>query len=183
MHGAAPTNAMTHTAIQEHLDGKGPPSGWKRSVTSSMAGHNHPAPPQPFGRAPWTPGSFWFWAHRCWRHAWAGRQWPLRPKINIASASPNWRSILANSRPFKAAIKESVETSVRVEPGVLVLYAVSEKDDPARIRVFEIYTDADAYRTHLETPHFRKFRAVTETMVRSRKLLDAIPIAMGAKGR
>jgi quinol monooxygenase YgiN len=84
---------------------------------------------------------------------------------------------------FQAAIKESVETSVRVEPGVLVLYAVSEKDDPARIRVFEIYTDADAYRTHLETPHFRKFRAVTETMVRSRKLLDAIPIAMGAKGR
>ena len=80
---------------------------------------------------------------------------------------------------FQAAIKESVETSVRVEPGVLVLYAVSEKDDPARIRVFEIYTDADAYRTHLETPHFRKFRAVTETMVRSRKLLDAIPIAMG----
>ena len=84
---------------------------------------------------------------------------------------------------FKSAIKESVETSVRVEPGVLVLYAVSEKDDPARIRVFEIYADADAYKTHLETPHFRKFRATTETMVRSRKLLDAIPIAMSAKGR
>jgi quinol monooxygenase YgiN len=84
---------------------------------------------------------------------------------------------------FKSAIKESVETSVRVEPGVLVLYAVSEKDDPARIRVFEIYTGEDAYKTHLETPHFRKFRATTETMVRSRKLLDVIPIAMSAKGR
>lgn len=84
---------------------------------------------------------------------------------------------------FKSAIKESIEASVRVEPGVLVLYAVSEKDEPTRIRVFEIYTDADAYKTHLETPHFKKFRAATETMVRSRKLLDAIPIAMGAKGR
>jgi quinol monooxygenase YgiN len=84
---------------------------------------------------------------------------------------------------FKAAIKESVETSVRVEPGVLVLYAVAEKDNPARFRVFEIYTDAEAYKTHLETPHFRKFRATTETMVKSRKLLDAVPVAMGAKRR
>ena len=84
---------------------------------------------------------------------------------------------------FQAAIKESVETSVRVEPGVLVLYAVSEKNDPARIRVFEIYTGEDAYKTHLETPHFKKFRAATETMVKSRKLLDAVPVAMGAKGK
>jgi quinol monooxygenase YgiN len=84
---------------------------------------------------------------------------------------------------FKAAIRESVETSVRVEPGVLVLYAVAEKDDPARFRVFEIYTDAEAYKTHLETPHFKKFRATTETMVKSRKLLDAVPVAMGAKER
>jgi quinol monooxygenase YgiN len=89
----------------------------------------------------------------------------------------------AQLQNFKSAIRESVETSVRVEPGVLVLYAVAEKDDPARIRVFEIYTDADAYKTHLETPHFRKFRATTETMVKSRKLLDAIPIAMSAKAR
>jgi len=84
---------------------------------------------------------------------------------------------------FKAAIKESVETAVRVEPGVLVLYAVSEKDDPARIRVFEIYTDADAYKSHLETPHFRRFRAAAETMVKSRRLIDAVPIAMSAKGK
>jgi quinol monooxygenase YgiN len=84
---------------------------------------------------------------------------------------------------FKAAIRESVETSVRVEPGVLALYAVAEKDDPTRFRVFEVYTDAEAYRTHLETPHFRKFRATTENMVKSRKLLDAVPVAMSAKAR
>jgi quinol monooxygenase YgiN len=83
---------------------------------------------------------------------------------------------------FHAAIKESVETAVRVEPGVLALYAVSGKDDPARIRVFEIYTDADAYKTHLETPHFKKFRATTAAMVKSRKLMDVVPIAMSAKG-
>ena len=49
---------------------------------------------------------------------------------------------------FHAAIKEQIETAVGVEPGVLVLYAVSEKDDPTRIRVFEIYADEDADKTH-----------------------------------
>ncbi|MEP6839604.1 MAG: putative quinol monooxygenase [Bradyrhizobium sp.] len=82
---------------------------------------------------------------------------------------------------FKSAITEGIEAAVRVEPGVIALHAVSEKDDPARIRVFEIYTDEAAYKAHLETPHFRKFRAATESMVRSRRLIDAVPIVLGAK--
>jgi quinol monooxygenase YgiN len=89
----------------------------------------------------------------------------------------------AQLESFRLAVTESIETAVRVEPGVLVLYAVSEKDNPTRVRVLEIYTDADAYKTHLETPHFQKFRATTEKMVLSRKLLDAVPIVLGAKGR
>jgi hypothetical protein len=35
----------------------------------------------------------------------------------------------AQLESFKSAIKEGVETAVRKEPGVLVLYAVSEKDN------------------------------------------------------
>jgi quinol monooxygenase YgiN len=84
---------------------------------------------------------------------------------------------------FKAAIGEGIETAVRVEPGVLALYAIADKDNPARITVFEIYIDAEAYRTHLETPHFRKFRDTTDRMVRSRKLSDAVPLVLGAKPR
>ena len=105
-----------------------------------------------------------------------GRERPIRPRRRTGDRP-------AQLENFKAAIKESVETSVRVEPGVLVLYAVAEKDDPTRFRVFEIYTDAEAYRTHLETPHFKKFRTTTENMVKSRKLFDAVPVAMSAKGR
>ena len=82
---------------------------------------------------------------------------------------------------FKVAVKEGIEAAVRVEPGVLVLYAVSEKDHPTRIRVFEMYTDEDAYKMHLETVHFRKFRDTTSAMVKSRKLIDADPIMLGAK--
>jgi hypothetical protein len=31
---------------------------------------------------------------------------------------------------YKAMLKEEIETSVRVKPGVITLYAVSEKDNP-----------------------------------------------------
>ena len=84
---------------------------------------------------------------------------------------------------FKAAVTEGVQAAVRSEPGVLVLYAVYEKDNPNRVRVFEVYADEAAYATHLETPHFKKFRAATDKMVLSRKLLDAVPIVLGAKGQ
>ncbi len=84
---------------------------------------------------------------------------------------------------YKAAVAEQIETAIRVEPGVLVLYAVSERDDPTRVRVFEIYRDADAYRAHLESAHFKKYKATTEKMVRSLKLVQTIPIMLGTQAR
>lgn len=82
---------------------------------------------------------------------------------------------------FKASIREEIEASIRVEPGVLTLYAVSLKDEPSKIRVFEMYVDAAAYATHLQTPHFRKFKAETQDIVKSLKLFDATPVALGAQ--
>jgi quinol monooxygenase YgiN len=87
----------------------------------------------------------------------------------------------AQLEAYKAAVKEHIETAVRVEPGVLVLYAVAHKDDPARITVFEIYKDADAYKAHLEAPHFKKYKATTETMVKSLKLVPVTPVMLGTK--
>jgi quinol monooxygenase YgiN len=87
----------------------------------------------------------------------------------------------AQMERFNAAIREGVATAVRVEPGVLALYAVVEKDLPNRVRVFEMYTDEAAYQKHLQTPHFRKFRDTTDKMVKSRKLLDGVPIVLEAK--
>jgi quinol monooxygenase YgiN len=89
----------------------------------------------------------------------------------------------AQFESFKAAIKEGIDAAVRLEPGVLVLYAVSEKDNPNLVRVFEVYTDETAYKTHLETAHFKKFRDTTNQMVKSRKFLDADPIILGAKAK
>jgi quinol monooxygenase YgiN len=82
---------------------------------------------------------------------------------------------------FSSAVKEGVEAAVRMEPGVLALYVVYEKEQPNRVRVFEMYTDEAAYQKHLQTPHFRKFRDTTDKMVKSRRLLDAMPIVLGEK--
>src|SRR4029077_18445690 len=78
----------------------------------------------------------------------------------------------AQVEAYKAAARAEIEASVRLEPGVLALYAVSDKDDPARVTVFEIYADLNAYSAHLETPHFKKYKAATQDMVMSLKLRD-----------
>jgi quinol monooxygenase YgiN len=86
----------------------------------------------------------------------------------------------AELEDYKAAVREHIETAIRLEPGVLVLYSVSEQDSPTHIRVFEIYRDTDAYKSHLETAHFKKYKASTERMVRSLKLVRVSPIVLGA---
>ncbi len=89
----------------------------------------------------------------------------------------------AQLEDYKAAVREQIETAIRVEPGVLVLYAVSENDSPTRIRVFEIYASTEAYKAHLEAPHFKKYKAVTEKIVKSLKLVRTDPVMLGAKAR
>lgn len=61
----------------------------------------------------------------------------------------------AQLEEYRAAVREQIDTAIRVEPGVLVLYAVSEKDNPTRVRVFEIYRDAEG--------HYRKDGQVAQT--------------------
>jgi len=82
---------------------------------------------------------------------------------------------------YQAALREEIDASIRVEPGVLTLYAVAEKDNPSHIRIFEMYADADAYQAHLESPHFKKYKATTKEMVKSLKLVETTPVMLGAK--
>ena len=87
----------------------------------------------------------------------------------------------AQLEPYKAAVKEQIEAAVRLEPGVLALYSVVDKRNPAHVFVFEMYADVDAYKAHLETAHFKKYKAITQNMVKSLKLRDTVPILLGAK--
>ena len=82
---------------------------------------------------------------------------------------------------YKAALKEEIEASIRLEPGVLTLFAVSVKDHPNQIRMFETYADVAAYEAHLQTPHFKKYKTGTQRMVKSLTLIETDPILLGAK--
>ena len=82
---------------------------------------------------------------------------------------------------YKALLAEEIEASVRVEPGVLFLHAVSVKGTPEKVRVIECYTDQATYEAHLATPHFLKYKAQTANMVRSLPLIETDPIALRAK--
>ena len=82
---------------------------------------------------------------------------------------------------YKAALKDEIETSVRVEPGVKTLYAVSEKNNPTHITILEIYADTVAYKAHLQTPHFIKYKNGTTDMVKSLELVETIPLVPGMK--
>jgi quinol monooxygenase YgiN len=87
----------------------------------------------------------------------------------------------AQLQNYMAFLKEQAETAVRVEPGVIVLYAVADKDHPSRITVFEIYADDAAYKSHIQSPHFLKYKTSTKEMVKSLELVETVPIVLASK--
>ena len=87
----------------------------------------------------------------------------------------------AQLESYRYALKEHAEAAVSKETGVLSLYSVYDKDNPANVTVFEIYESEDAYKTHIKTPHFLKYKTTVKDMVKSLVLTDVIPIALETK--
>lgn len=82
---------------------------------------------------------------------------------------------------YNAFLKEEIEASMRLEPGVLTLYATAEKDAPYKVTILEIYADRAAYEKHLQTPHFQKYKQGTLEMVKELELVDVKPLIPGLK--
>ncbi|WP_245435001.1 putative quinol monooxygenase [Rhizobium anhuiense] len=84
-------------------------------------------------------------------------------------------------KAYTAAVKKEMEDAIRLEPGVLAIYSVAEKEKPNSLRFFEIYANEEAYRSHTESPHFKKYVAITQPMILSRKLIETTPVQLSAK--
>jgi quinol monooxygenase YgiN len=82
---------------------------------------------------------------------------------------------------FTVLASENIQRTRLTEPGVIAFYSAAEKDRPNRIRMLEIYADANAYKAHLQTPHFQKLRSAMSEMVIDRRLFEAVPVMLGAK--
>lgn len=64
------------------------------------------------------------------------------------------------------------ETSLLIEPGVLTMYALQEKDNPCMITILETYASQESYRKHIASAHFQKYKQGTLHMVKSLVLSD-----------
>lgn len=68
------------------------------------------------------------------------------------------------------------EISMRTEPGVLAMYPTVSKEDSCKVTIMEIYASQDAYKSHIASPHFQKYKQGTLHMVKSLQLLDQNPL-------
>ena len=82
---------------------------------------------------------------------------------------------------YTAELRQEVDASIRLEPGVLALYAVAVKNQPNQIRLFEIYTGEEAYRAHLQSDHFLRYKKATAGMVKSLTLVETDPFQLGSR--
>ncbi len=68
------------------------------------------------------------------------------------------------------------EISLRNEPGVLTMYALSEKENPCMVTILETYASHEAYEKHIASEHFQKYKQGTLHMVKSFVLSDQTPL-------
>jgi len=73
---------------------------------------------------------------------------------------------------YNSILKEEAAASVKLEPGVIAIFPMFQKETPAQIRIIEIYADKAAYQDHLKTPHFQYYKTNTLKMVKTLKLVD-----------
>ena len=71
---------------------------------------------------------------------------------------------------------EVASVSVTTEPGVVSIFPMRDKKNPNRFRIIEIYADEKAYKAHVESAHFKKYKSGTLHMVKALALLDHEPL-------
>ena len=77
---------------------------------------------------------------------------------------------------YLAAAGDVGAESVAKEPGVICIFPMQKKESPTSIRIVEIYRSEEAYRAHLATPHFRKYKEGTPHMIKSLELVPMRPL-------
>jgi quinol monooxygenase YgiN len=82
---------------------------------------------------------------------------------------------------YTIALKEQMNTALQLEPGVLSYTALADKSNPNQITILEVCADTVAYQSHIQTPHFKKYKETVKNMVQSLELIDVQLIASARK--
>jgi len=75
---------------------------------------------------------------------------------------------------YNAILKEEASASVKLEPGVIAIFPMFQKETVTEIRIIEIYANRAAYQSHLNTQHFLHYKTATLKMVKTLKLVDMV---------
>lgn len=73
---------------------------------------------------------------------------------------------------YKAILLQEASQSIKIEPGVIAIVPMYEKENPAKFKLLEIYANKAAYQSHLQTAHFKRYKVSTVKMVKSLKLVE-----------
>lgn len=82
---------------------------------------------------------------------------------------------------YKRILKEEMETSLRLERDVYVLYAIWDNVHTNQFIILEIYKDKEAYERHCNSSHLQKYFAETKEMVQHLEICEATPLIEGLK--
>ena len=100
----------------------------------------------------------------------AGEGNELVVRIAEIEVHPEWLEA------YLAAAGDVGSESVAKEPGVVCIFPMQKKESPTSIRIVEIYRSEEAYKAHLATPHFRKYKEGTPHMIKSLELVPMRPL-------
>jgi len=82
---------------------------------------------------------------------------------------------------YLVALKTQMQAALNLEKGVLGYSAVQDKNHPHRLTLLETYASRADYEAHIQTEHFKRYKAAVADMVTHLELTDVIPIAIQLK--
>ncbi|WP_255412213.1 putative quinol monooxygenase [Dickeya sp. Secpp 1600] len=83
---------------------------------------------------------------------------------------------------FRNIVLPEMAESLRVEEGVLAMYAATDANKENRWYFYEIYASETEYQRHRETPHFRAYITQTTEMTTRKASIPVVPDFLRNKG-
>ncbi|AWB90341.1 putative quinol monooxygenase [Salinibacterium hongtaonis] len=90
--------------------------------------------------------------------------------------SATWTAKAGEEQTVLDAI-ENLAPASRMEPGNLYYQPYQDPSDPSVFRIFEVYTDEDAFKAHGQTEHFEKWalgQAIPALASREREFYETL---------
>ena len=86
-----------------------------------------------------------------------------------------------NNKEFTEIIKNRAETSFN-ENGTLLIYMGTDRKNPNKWCLFEVYSDIDSYLNHRASSYFKNFITETKDMIVEQKRYELQPLKLINKG-